>query len=152
MRFFLAGKSAMTASTRSKEIMPYHYVPSELSVEKGLLRESWIVTPRSLQTDILTQVHTGHQGITKCQERARQCVLWPGLSVQLEEVVHRYHTCCKEQLQRSEPLLKSPLPRLPWQKIAIDLFDWQNSAYLIVVNYYSRFIRLLSSTEQQHTR
>ena len=65
------------------------------------------------------------------RERARQCVWWPGL----EEVVRRCRTCCKEQLQRSEPLMESSLPSLPWQKIAIDLFDWQNSAYLIIVDY-----------------
>ena len=125
------------------EIKPYHSVSSELSVEKGLLlRGSRIVIPHSLQAGILAQVHRGHQGITKCRERARQCVWWPGLSAQLEEVVRRCRTCCKEQLQRSEPLMESSLPSLPWQKIAIDLFDWQNSAYLIIVDYYSRFIEV----------
>ena len=42
----------------------------------------------------------------------------------------------------SEPVMESSLPSLPWQKIMIDLFDWQNSAYLIIVNYYSRFIEV----------
>ena len=80
----------------------YHSVSSELSVEKGLLLHgSQIVIPHSLQAEIIAQVHRGHQGITKCRERARQCVWWPGLSAQLEEVVRRCRTCCKEQLQRS---------------------------------------------------
>ena len=53
-----------------------------------------------------------------------------------------------QKLQHSEPLLTSPLPDYPWQKVATDLFEWRNSSYVLVVDYYSRYIELakLSST------
>ena len=54
---------------------PYLLVAAELSVCNGLLlRGDRIVIPLSLQSEILGKLHCGHQGITKCRERARQSV------------------------------------------------------------------------------
>ena len=81
-------------------VKPYISLAAEFSVEDGLLmRGSRIVIPQSLQQEILTKIHTGHQGITKCRDRARQSVWWPGLSTQLAELVKNCETCCKEQHQ-----------------------------------------------------
>ena len=40
------------------------------------------------------------------------------------------------------------MPDYPWQKVATDLFEWKRSSYVLVVDYYSRYIELakLSST------
>ena len=44
----------------------------ELSVVKGiLLKSSRIVIPSSLRLEVLDKQHEGHQGITKCRERAK---------------------------------------------------------------------------------
>ena len=91
---------------------------------------------------MLDRIHTGHQGITKCRERARQSIWWPGLSKQLEEMVKCCTECCKTQTQRFEPLIPSCLPELPWQKIGTDLFEWNQNTYLLIVDYYSRFIEI----------
>ena len=34
------------------------------------------------------------------------------------------------------------MPILPWQKVGSDLFEWQQANYLLVVDYYSRFIEI----------
>ena len=34
------------------------------------------------------------------------------------------------------------MPQLPWQKVAIDLFDWKQETYLLVVDYFSRYIEI----------
>ena len=91
---------------------------------------------------MLDRIHTGHQGITKCCERARQSIWWPGLSKQLEEMVKCCTECCKTQTQRFEPLIPSCLPELPWQKIGTDLFEWKQNTYLLIVDYYSHFIEI----------
>jgi len=55
----------------------YKSFANELSVQEGLLlRGSCIVIPPSLRKDIMQKLHTGHLGITKYQERAKQSVWW----------------------------------------------------------------------------
>ena len=134
-------------------VLPYLLLAAEFSIADGILmRGSRIVIPKALQKEILERIHTsGHQGITKCRERARQSVWWPGLSTQLEELVKTCKTCCIHQQQRAEPLIPSELPELPWLKVGTDLFEWKNCNYLLIVDYYSRFIEvaLLSKTTAQ---
>ena len=50
--------------------------------------------------------------------------------------------CCRAQNQRSEPLIPTSLPELPWQIVATDLLEWRKHTYLLIVDYYSRFIEI----------
>ena len=133
-------------------LKPYYPVAAELTMEDGILmRGQRIVIAASLRMDILEKLHEGHQGIVKCRERARQSVWWPGLSRRLEELVKSCPECCKHKVQRPQPLQPSETPQLPWQKVATDLFQWKKSSYLLVVDYYSRWIevaRLTSETSE----
>ena len=133
----------------SEAVRPFYHVASELSVEDGLLlRGRRMIIPATLQKEILQRIHTGHLGITKCREHARQSVWWPGLSTQLSQLIKSCKECCKEQSQRALPLHPSPLPDLPFQKVGTDLFEWKKKTYLLIVDYFSRFIEisLLSRT------
>ena len=70
-------------------LKPYHSVSAQLSVRRGILmRGSRVIIPALLRVSILDKFHTGHQGITKCRERAKHSVWWPGLSTVV--IVH----CC----------------------------------------------------------
>ena len=125
------------------EIKPYSSVSSELSIHNGLLlRGSRIVIPPPLRGKLLAKLHSGHQGLTKCRQLAGQSVWWPGLSRQLEQLLGNCRECLKTLQQRPQPLNSTPLPILPWQKVGSDLFEWQQSNYLLVVDYYSRFIEI----------
>jgi len=125
-------------------------VKDELSVHKGLLlRGNRLVIPPALRKEILAKIHSGHQGATKCRARARQSVWWPGLGKELEDLISNCTVCCRHSNQHAEPLLPSAFPDHPWQKVATDLFEWKKTNYLIVVDYYSRYIemaRLSTST------
>ena len=46
------------------------------------------------------------------------------------------------QAQKTEPMIPSPIQELPWQKLGMDLFEWKKLAYLIIMDYYSRFIEI----------
>ena len=72
-----------------------------------------LVIPVSMRLDVLDKLHEGPQGITKCRERAKTSVWWPGLSKQLEELVNNCSTCIKERVNRPEPAIPSELPDRP---------------------------------------
>ena len=67
---------------------------------------------------------------------------WPRISTQLDELVKNCTKCCKEQLQRAKPMSPSELPELPWQKVGTDLFEWDKHMFVLIVDYYSRFIEI----------
>ena len=71
-----------------------------------------------------------------------QSVWWPGIRKQIEEVVYQCTTCCKLRKQRPEPLIPSQFPKYPWQVVATDLFERKGVDYLLVVDYYSRYVEV----------
>ena len=134
-------------------IKPYWTVRGELSVVHGvLLKASRIVVPSTMKLQVLDKVHEGHQGIVKSRERAKTSVWWPGLSREIQDMVENCKICAKYRQQRAEPRIPTPFPERPWQVIATDLFELDNLNYLIVVDYFSRFIEVaaLKKTTQSH--
>ena len=130
----------------------YHLVSAELSVHNNLLlRGSRIVIPLTLQQDMLKKLHEGHQGITKCRLRAKQSMWWPGLNKQLERLVNDCSICCKERVQHAEPLMPTRFPDLPWQKVASDLFVWKGVYYLLVIDYFSRYVEIAKLNGESST-
>ena len=125
-------------STIDRAYLPYTQVQEELSVENGLLlKGSRLVIPKPLQTDILQKLHSGHQGVVKCRERAKQSDWWPRLCTQLQKVVEGCDTCAKERVNPREPLLPTKFPDRPWEKVGADLFQWNDNQYLLVIDNFS---------------
>ena len=116
---------------------------SDFTVQQGLLMKgNRPVVPLTMRIDVLEKLHDAHQGITKCRERAKASVWWPGLSHQLEEVVKQCPTCIKEQVNPAEPVIPSKLPHRLWQKVAADLFELKGHPYLLVIDCFSRYIEV----------
>lgn len=90
---------------------------------------------------ILQKIHQGHQGIQKCRIRLNTSVQWPGLSKDIENFVKTCPDCQKTVQLTKEPLIQSPLPTYPWEKVASDLLRK-------LTFYFSRYIEVqqLSST------
>jgi len=133
-------------------LKPYWANRHHLTITDNLLMyDDRIVIPTSLQTQVLSQIHEGHLGITKCRARAMQSVWWPMLSTQIEELVRRCTICEKLRPETREPLLPSTLPERAWERIGSDLFQLDGKTFIIVVDYYSRWIevRPLNPTTSQ---
>ena len=61
---------------------PYFNIRSHISVHDGLLTyDDRIIIPRVLRSDVLYRLHDGHQGLTRCRQRAQQSVWWQRLAM-----------------------------------------------------------------------
>ena len=124
-------------------IRPYWRERGELTVvQKLVMKGMRILIPSNLQLDVLDKIHQGHLGITKCQERAKQSVWWPGLSTQIQDMVQSCRICANYLVNKPEPLLPYSFPERPWQTLAADFFKCENIDYLLVVDYFSRYVEV----------
>ena len=65
-----------------------------------LLYNSRIVVAKPLQQYTMEQVYHGYQGIQWCQEHARCCVWWLGISSHIQEEIQRCSTCPKTSMAK----------------------------------------------------
>lgn len=99
-----------------------------------------MVIPQRLRDEMLKRAHEGHLGIVKTKVPVREVIWWPGMNNQLEQLVSSCETCSRFQnQQRKEPLVSTNLPQLPWENIAVDLFEMEDDHYILLVDYHSRF-------------
>ncbi len=120
---------------------------NDLLIAEGLLMKGKrLVIPGSIRGEVLEKVHQRHQGITKCLERAQMSLWWPGITKQIKDKVSQCETCVKNSYSHPEPLLTNPLPSRPWQRVASDIFHWNKGNYVLLIDYYSRYIEVASLT------
>jgi len=137
-------------------IRQYWDTHDELAVLDGVIYQGMkIVVPLSMRPAMLEIIHGTHLGIVKCQQRAREALHWPGMSAQIEDKVKDCTTCHDyTPAQQKEPLIPSPVPDLPWKMAASDIFAFEGEHYLLLVDYYSKFIevtKLKDLTSQETT-
>ena len=123
---------------------PYHHVRAELSVAHGLLLQGCrIVIPSKMRDEVLSGTHDGQQGITKCHEWAQQALWWPNLNDEIKTLIANCEHCTTFQsAQRHEPMMWTPLLEYPWQHVGADMLTINRKDYLLLMDYYSRYIEL----------
>ncbi|KAK1904365.1 putative protein K02A2.6, partial [Dissostichus eleginoides] len=137
------GNQRLKVKGRFEELGPYWPERETLTLAGDLLlRGQRILIPQSMREEILNDLHSGHQGIVKCRARARQSVWWPGLSVVIAKLVESCNTCSQHRADQREPLLTTPVQEKPWQRVGTDLFFWEKKTYLLIVDYFSRYIEV----------
>ena len=63
-----------------------------------------------------------------------------GTKAELADYVTACETCTKNQIVKHQPRAEVSLPRGPWQEVGTDLFEFEGGTYLVVIDYYSRWI------------
>lgn len=125
-------------------VMPYFKNKNEIHVINGIVfMNNRIVIPSSMRSEILSLIHEGHMGSKKCISLAKSLVYWPNLNSDIINLVDNCEICLKHRVSNAkEPLMPHEILPLPWQKIGIDLFEFQRKVYMLVVDYYSKYIEI----------
>ena len=121
---------------------PYWNYRDELTIESGILmKNSKVLIPETLKQKYLIQIHQGHQGIEACRSRAREFVFWVNINNDLKEMVEKCDIC--QSQQNSTPIVQkyiSEVPPHPWHTLGSDLFYFQRIDFLVVVDYFSKYL------------
>jgi transposase InsO family protein len=125
------------------EIRRYFTQKEQLVEASGLLmRGPRLVVPEKMREEVMERLHKNHQSFRKCMARAKDSVWWPQMGKQLSEFVDKCETCIRKRRIRHYPLINSTLPEEPWNVVASDLFEFQGKDFLLVVDYFSRWIEV----------
>ena len=121
---------------------PYWNYRDELMVESGILmKNSKVLIPETLKQKYLIQIHQGHQGIEACRSRAREFVFWVNINNDLKEMVEKCDIC--QSQQNSTPIVQKYISEVhphPWHTLGSDLFYFQRIDFLVVVDYFSKYL------------
>ena len=121
-------------------LLPYWTYKECISIENGLLfKDDRLIVPEVEREYILDLLHYGHYGIKHTQDRARESVFWPGITRDIKNKVKDCVICQQNSTsQTKETMYPHDIPKGPWMKLGIDLFEHKKQ-YLLVVDYFSKF-------------
>jgi hypothetical protein len=94
-----------------------------------------IVVPLELRRQNLSNLHSGHQGVTSMLARAQESVWWPRLGEDVSAVCQGCHQCDVNSL--SQPVTKPKTqvsPLYAFQNIVPDFFTLKENMFCVVVD------------------
>lgn len=92
---------------------------------------------------MLRQLHEGHLGIQRYQNLAKDSIYWPYINNDIYNIVSACETCVKyRNMNPREMALNHEIVYIPWYKIGPDLCEFDRKYYLLVVDYFSKYIEV----------
>lgn len=110
----------------SHQLTPFFGIRDELSMQDGIvLRGERVVIPKSLQCHMVNRVHYAHTGTASSLSQARECIYWPGMSTDVKHFIEKCDVCrAFDKRQSKETFIPHESPDLPWEKVGVDLFNF----------------------------
>lgn len=103
-----------------------------------------IIVPLSMRSDILNLLHKSHLGIEKTKQRARSLVYWPGMNSDIEDKIGNCSTCQKYRNSNTKnTMIPHEIPDRPFHKIGLDICEHRKKDYLVLADYYSKFLDII---------
>lgn len=123
----------------------YWNLKDDIQVAEGLVFVSdRLIVPTMLRPHMLSLLHEGHLGMERCKARARQTVCWPGMSKDIEATVAKCNTCEKFRTSnQKETMIPHQVPDRPWAKVAADILEIGMGSFLVVTDYYTKWLELV---------
>jgi hypothetical protein len=98
------------------------------------------VVPTELRRAALAALHKGHGGITKTRKLAQELYYWPGINNQIKMMVDSCDEC--QEGRASQPRESNQAfaaPKLPWEVVATDPFEFGGKDFLLVTDVLSGY-------------
>ena len=125
----------------SPQLLPYWRFRDDLSTVDGVLMYGLrAVIPPKLRDEVMVHLHSAHQGVSQMNNRASECVFWPGITSDIQAVRARCTTCNVNAPSQSKlPPADPYIPTAPFQAVASDYFQFQGKSYLLTVDRFSNW-------------
>lgn len=122
------------------ECLPYYRFQKEIGIQdKVLTYNDRVIIPKEWRKQCLQDIHSGHFGLIRCKQRAKNSVWWPSINNHLEEKIKTCEKCLKNTKPAVEPMHSLEIPLLPWNTVGADLMELNGKVFLVVQDYYSRW-------------
>ena len=128
-----------------KENVKFYYkFKNELTIVNDLVyKNNKLIIPNTMKPRMLECIHSGHFGINKCIQRANFCLYWPRINLDIENYVRKCKICATySNSKTAEPMIAHKIPNCPWLKLGLDIYIKNGKNYLIVVDYYSKYVEI----------
>ena len=115
----------------------------ELSIDNGILTKNQkIIVPKTLQRKYLDKIHSGHQGIQRSLQKAREYVFWVNYTKHIKETIEKCSLCQENSAALNTEKFKyiSTVPPHPWHTLGTDLFYFRKQDFLVLIDYFSKFL------------
>ena len=115
---------------------------SDITFCEGIrLKNEQIIVPTTLWAEIKSIIHQWYLGTENCRKHARLSLFWQLMNIEIEDMIKKCPTCFTfRSHQPSGPIIKHPVPNQAWTKIAAYPFSLYEHYYLLIIDYYTRFI------------
>ena len=127
----------------------FHKVRDRLSIADGLICYSFedgllrLVIPVTLRKQVARNWHAAHQDADSMLRRARASAYWPGFEADIYRSIAHCTECDRHApSQPREPLIMTPPPDYPFQRVVADLFEIRGNHYLVYADRLTGLIKL----------
>ena len=75
--------------------------------------------------------------------RLKDVFLWSGMAAQIKDIVSQCAICNEfSGAQQKESMIPHEIPTKPWEIRATDLFELDRETYIVIADYYSKFVEV----------
>lgn len=102
-----------------------------------------LVIPKKLVPNILEILHKDHKGIVRMKALARGSVWWMNIDSDIEAYVKSCFVCASTQKGEKQKVYgKWTESGFPFERVHVDLFEFEKNTYLVSVDTFSKFIHV----------
>ena len=137
----------------SSELNHFFKLRNEITLSDNLLYyNDRLIIPAALRPFMLNLLHETHAGISKISGTVKNFFYWPAILSDVKNLISSCPLCCKyRRSKRKEPLICHNIPEYPFLKLSVDIAEHAGKSYLVVMDYFSRWIEIIPIRNKSST-